>query len=158
MKKITTSAPISEGYVPGLRNKLFFFGSFNPTVRREIVTGVRANQSDIAAGNESIVNSGLFTERGEFARRYRTYNYAGKLDWVLSPSHQLTFSIFGDPTKTNLSSFAFLNIDNNTADSILDYGTRNWAARYSGSLSTTWTLNYLSARAEVISTKLDLLT
>jgi hypothetical protein len=129
------------GYVPGLKDKLFFFGSFNPTVRREIVTGVHANAADIAAGNESIVNSGLFTQRGEFARRYRTYNYAGKLDWVLNPNHQLTFSIFGDPTKTNLSSFAFLNIDNNTADSILDYGTRNWAARYNGSLSPTWTLN-----------------
>ncbi|HET7287525.1 MAG TPA: hypothetical protein VFI71_08645, partial [Pyrinomonadaceae bacterium] len=129
------------GYVPGLKDKLFFFGSFNPTVRREIVTGVRANAADIAAGNESIVNSGLFTQRGEFARRYRTMNYAGKLDWVVNPSHQLTFSIFGDPTKTNLSSFAFLNIDNNTADSILDYGTRNWAVRYNGSLSPSWTLN-----------------
>lgn len=129
------------GYVPGLRNRLFFFGSFNPTVRREIVTGVRANQSDIANGNESIVNSGLFTQRGEFARRYRTYNYAGKLDWVINANHQVTFSIFGDPTETNLSSFAFLNIDNNTADSVLSYGTRNWAVRYNGSLSPTWTLN-----------------
>jgi hypothetical protein len=129
------------GYVPGLKDKLFFFGSFNPTVRREIVTGVRANASDIAAGNGDIVDSGLFTQRGEFARRYRTYNYAGKLDWVLSPNHQFTFSIFGDPTKTNNSSFAFLNIDNNTADSVLDYGTRNLAFRYNGSLSPTWTLN-----------------
>jgi len=129
------------GYVPGLRDKLFFFGSFNPTVRREVVTGVHANESDIAAGNEAIVNSGLFTQRGEFARRYRSYNYAGKLDWVLNPNHQITFSIFGDPTETNLSSFAFLNIDNNTADSVLDYGTRNWAFRYNGSLSPTWTIN-----------------
>ncbi|HEY0762415.1 MAG TPA: carboxypeptidase regulatory-like domain-containing protein [Pyrinomonadaceae bacterium] len=129
------------GYVPGLRNKLFFFGSFNPTVRREIVQGVQANESDIANGNGSIVDSGLFRQRGEFARRYRTLNYAGKLDWVINPSHQVTFSIFGDPTKTNLSSFAFLNIDNNTADSVLDYGTRNWAARYNGSLSPTWTIN-----------------
>ena len=129
------------GYVPGLKNKLFFFGSFNPTVRREIVTGVRANANDISAGNEDVVNSGLFLQRGEFARRYRTLNYAGKLDWVINQSHQLTFSIFGDPTKTNLSSFAFLNIDNNSADSILDYGTRNWAFRYNGSLSNTWTIN-----------------
>jgi hypothetical protein len=129
------------GYVPGLKNKLFFFGSFNPTVRREIVTGVHANASDISAGNKSIVDSGLFLSRGEFARRYRTYNYAGKLDWVINQNHQVTFSIFGDPTKTNLSSFAFLQIDNNTADSVLDYGTRNWAARYNGSLSPTWTVN-----------------
>ncbi|HYK20308.1 MAG TPA: carboxypeptidase regulatory-like domain-containing protein [Pyrinomonadaceae bacterium] len=129
------------GYVPGLRDKLFFFGSFNPTVRREIVQGVSANAADIAAGNGSIVNSGLFLQRGDFARRYRTYNYAGKLDWVVSPSHQFTFSIFGDPTKTNRSAFAFLNTDNSTAGSTLDYGTRNIAFRYNGSLSNTWTLN-----------------
>jgi hypothetical protein len=129
------------GYVPGMKDKLFFFGSFNPTIRREIVQGLSANANDIAAGNESIVNSGLFLQRGEFARRYRTYNYAAKLDYVLNQNHQLTFSIFGDPTKTNLSSFAFLNVDNTTADSILDYGTRNWAVRYNGSLSPTWTLN-----------------
>jgi len=129
------------GYVPGLKDKLFFFGSFNPTVRREIVQGLSANANDIAAGHESIVNSGLFLQRGEFARRYRTYNYAAKVDYVLNPNHQLTFSIFGDPTKTNLSSFAFLNVDNTTADSILDYGTRNWAVRYNGSLSPSWTLN-----------------
>jgi len=129
------------GYVPGLKDKLFFFGSFNPTVRREIVTGTHANAADIAAGNAAIVDSGLFLQRGEFARRYRTYNYAGKVDWVINQNHQVTFSIFGDPTKTNLSSFAFLQIDNNTADSVLDYGTRNWAARYNGSLSPTWTVN-----------------
>ncbi|HJX89933.1 MAG TPA: carboxypeptidase regulatory-like domain-containing protein [Pyrinomonadaceae bacterium] len=129
------------GYVPGLQNRLFFFGSFNPTIRREIVQGVSANASDIAAGNGDAVNSGLFTQRGQFARRYRTYNYAGKLDWVLNPNHQVTFSIFGDPTKTNLSSFSALNIDNTTGDSVLDYGTRNWAVRYNGSLSPTWTLN-----------------
>jgi hypothetical protein len=129
------------GYVPGMKNNLFFFGSFNPTIRREIVQGVSANASDISAGNGDIVNSGLFNSRGEFARRYRTYNYAGKLDWVINPNHQVTFSIFGDPTKTNVSSFSALNIDNTTGDSALDYGTRNWAVRYNGSLSPTWTLN-----------------
>jgi len=129
------------GYVPGLKDRLFFFGSFNPTIRREIVQAVAANASDIAAGNGSIVNSGLFNERGQFARRYRTYNYAGKLDWVVNSNNQITFSIFGDPTKTNLSSFSALNIDNTTGDSVLDYGTRNWAVRYNGSLSPSWTVN-----------------
>ena len=129
------------GYVPGLRDRVFFFGSFNPTVRRELVQGVSANQSDIAGGNESIINSGLFLQRGTFARRYRTYNYAFKTDFVMNQNHQLTFSIFGDPTETNRSSFAFLNTDNPTAESVLEYGTRNWAVRYNGSLSPTWTLN-----------------
>src|SRR5215813_6046112 len=129
------------GYVPGMKNNLFFFGSFNPTIRREIVQGASANAQDMANGNANIVNSGLFLLRGEFARRYRTYNYAAKVDYVLSQNHQFTFSIFGDPTKTNLSSFSTLNIGNTTADSVLDFGTRNWAVRYNGSLSPTWTVN-----------------
>jgi hypothetical protein len=129
------------GYVPGAKNNLFFFGSFNPTIRREIVQGVSGNATDIANGDAAIVDSGLFLSRGRFARRYRSYNYAAKLDYVVNANHQVTFSIFGDPTKTNLSSFSFLNIDNTTADSALDFGTRNWALRYNGSLSPTWTLN-----------------
>jgi hypothetical protein len=129
------------GYVPGAKDRLFFFGSFNPTVRREIVQGVSGNASDIAAGNGPIVDSGLFRLRGEFARRYRTYNYAGKVDYVINSNNQLTFSIFGDPTRTNLSSYSYLNIDNTSTDSVLDFGTRNWALRYNGTLSATWTLN-----------------
>lgn len=115
------------GYVPGAKNHLFFFGSFNPTVRRELVVG--------AAG------SGLRTQLGEHARRFRTYNYAGKIDYNINASHTVAFSIFGDPTKTNNSSFRSLNIDNTSALSTLDFGTRNASLRYNGALSNTWTLS-----------------
>ena len=115
------------GYVPGLKDKLFFFGSFNPSIRREIVIGAEG--------------SGLRTLLGEHARRYRTYNYAAKIDWNINPNHTLAFSIFGDPTKTNLTSHNNLNIDNTTAQSALDFGTRNTAIRYNGALTPTWTLN-----------------
>ena len=115
------------GYVPGLRDKLFFFGSFNPSIRREIVQGAQG--------------SGLRTLLGEHARRFRTLNYAGKVDWNINSDHTLAFSIFGDPTKTNLTSHNNLNIDNTTAQSVLDFGTRNTAVRYNGALSPTWTLS-----------------
>jgi hypothetical protein len=115
------------GYIPGLRNKLFFFGSFNPSVRREIVRGAQG--------------SGISQLLGDYSRRYRTLNYAFKLDYNVNPSHQITFSIFGDPTRTNVAPFAFLNIDNLTAVNSLDYGTRNMAVRYNGSLSPTWTVS-----------------
>lgn len=114
------------GYVPGLRDKMFFFGSFNPTARREIVRG--------AAG------SGLDALLGETHRRYRTLNYAGKIDYNITPAHTLNFSIFGDPTVTNKAPFSTLNIDNTTANSRLELGTRNTSLRYNGSLSPTWTL------------------
>ncbi|HEY6247207.1 MAG TPA: carboxypeptidase regulatory-like domain-containing protein [Pyrinomonadaceae bacterium] len=123
------------GYVPGARNNLFFFGSFNPTVRRDLVRGAEANSLNP-------VDSGLRILRGpEFALRTRTYNYAAKGEWLINSNHQVTFSIFGDPSKTNKSSFRGLTIDNTTADSILDYGTRNMALRYNGTWSPTLTFN-----------------
>src|SRR5215216_6785468 len=123
------------GYVPGARNNLFFFGSFNPTVRRDIVRGAEANTLNP-------VDSGLRIIRGpEFALRTRTYNYAAKAEWLINQNHQITFSIFGDPSKTNKSSFRSLAIDNTTSDSVLDYGTRNIALRYNGTWSPTLTFN-----------------
>lgn len=113
------------GYVPGLRDKLFFFGSFNPTVRRDIFLGARG--------------SGLRTLLGEHHARYRTYNYAGKVDYNINSNHAVAFSIFGDPTETNRSSFRTLNINNTTAQSVLEFGTRNMSIRYNGALSSTWT-------------------
>jgi hypothetical protein len=125
------------GYVPGLRNNLFFFGSFNPSVRREIVRGAARNAMEMANGTGR--DSGLFTLLGDTARRYRTLNYAFKLDYIFNQNHTLAFSIFGDPTRTNLAPIRTLNIDNTTANSKLDLGTRNLSLRYNGTPSPTWT-------------------
>jgi carboxypeptidase family protein len=123
------------GYVPGAKNNLFFFGSFNPSVHRDIVRGAEKNALNTT-------DSGLRTIRGPaFANRTRTYNYAGKVEWLLNQNHQITFSIFGDPSKTNKGSFRTLNTNNTTSDSVLDYGTRNMALRYNGTLTPTTTLN-----------------
>lgn len=113
---------------PIVKNKLFFFTSFNPTVGRAIVRGA--------------TGSGLLTLLGpEYARRTRTFNYAEKLDWNITSNHTLAFSLFGDPSKTNKSPFSSLNIQNATAMSVLDFGTRNAALRYNGSLTPSWTLS-----------------
>ncbi|HEV7473151.1 MAG TPA: TonB-dependent receptor [Pyrinomonadaceae bacterium] len=103
---------------PIVKDKLFFFGSFNPTITRNLLLGAS--------------NSGLFA-LGEHAARTRTYNYALKADWNINQSNSLNFSIFGDPSKTNKSSWFTTNIDNTTAQSQLDFGTRNLSLRYNGS-------------------------
>lgn len=113
---------------PIAKNKLFFFTSFNPTVGRGLVRGA--------------TGSGLLTLLGpEYARRTRTYNYAEKLDWNISSNHTLAFSLFGDPSKTNKAPFSSLNIQNTTAMSVLDFGTRNAALRYNGALTPSWTIS-----------------
>ena len=127
------------GYLPGLRNNLLFFGSFNPTIRREIVRGAARSANDIAHGTGR--DSGLFLLLGDTARRYRTLNYAFKLDYTFNQNNTLAFSIFGDPTRTNLAPIRALNIDNTTANSKLDFGTRNIAVRYNSVISPTWTLS-----------------
>jgi hypothetical protein len=123
------------GPVPGLKDRLFFFGSYNPTLRREIVRGAEG--------------SGLRQIYGDQThRRFFTNNYAFKLDFNATSNHQINFSIFGDPTKTNKAPHNSLNIDNTTANSILDFGTRNTAARYNGTLSSTWTVTAAFSKGE----------
>jgi len=112
---------------PIVRDKLFFFGSFNPTIRRDIVLPP--------------ANVGLFNIVGQHAQRYRSFNYSGKIDWNIHTNHTLSFSMFGDPTKTNLSSFNTLNINNTTAFSKLDYGSHNLSLRYNGVLTPTLTFS-----------------
>src|SRR5215510_16436342 len=117
-----------SGPVPKLKDKLLFFGSFNPSIRREVVRGAEGSGLLAVLGNET-------------HRRTFTKNYAAKVDFNLSSKHQLNFSIFGDPSATNVAPFRTLNIDNTTANSALDFGTRNLAVRYNGSLTSTWTVS-----------------
>jgi Carboxypeptidase regulatory-like domain/TonB-dependent Receptor Plug Domain len=124
----------SESYDAGIdvggpikRDKLFFFGSFNPTVRRDIVLPPPTVD--------------LFNIIGQHVQRYRSLNYSAKIDWNIATNHTLSFSMFGDPTKTNLSSFNTLNINNTTAFSKLDYGSNNTSVRYNGVLTPTFTLS-----------------
>jgi Carboxypeptidase regulatory-like domain len=119
---------------PIVKDKLFFFGSFNPTIRRDIGQGA--------------LGSNLLTLLGDQAQRYRTLNYAGKIDYNINSNHTLAFSIFGDPSKTNVSSFRSLNIDNTTAMSRLDYGTRSIAVRYNGTFGPKTTLSASFSRGD----------
>lgn len=114
------------GYVPGFRDHLFFFGSYNPSWTREFVI--------------SPSTAGLFS-LGTVTQKVLSHNYAGKVTWRLSDNHSFEGSIFGDPSSTNVGSFRTLTIDNHSADSSLEYGSRNLAIRWNGAFSTTWLMN-----------------
>jgi hypothetical protein len=115
------------GYVPlwGLKHHLFYFGNFNPIFNNQYVAP--------AAG------SGLFSiYNGELNRRTNSYDYAGKLTYKINDRHTVESSIFGDPSHTNHVPWSTLNATDTSVNSKWDFGTRNWAVRYDGALSSTW--------------------
>jgi Carboxypeptidase regulatory-like domain len=114
------------GPVPGLRDHLFFFASVDPTWDRSYVLAPPT--------------SALFAH-GPYENRTNTYNYAGKLSWKINDSHEIDFSLFGDPAHTGNSPLRSLTADNNTRFSNWKFGTRNTVARYTGTLSPTWLVN-----------------
>jgi len=119
------------GSVPHLRNNLFFFGSFDPTLNNTYQVAPAA--------------TGLFA-LGELTGKTWVYNYAAKLTYKLNDKHSIEGSVFGDPAHTNDYPWVTLvqgvrGIPNTTNFSKLTYGNRDAVARYNGALSPTWVVN-----------------
>jgi len=119
------------GSVPGLRDKLFFFGSFDPTLN--------------STYQLADPRTGLFS-LGEQTGKTWVYNYAAKLTYKLNDRHSLEGSVFGDPASSNTFPWIALNwgvvgFPNNSNFSKLTYGNRDAVARYNGTLSPTWVIN-----------------
>jgi hypothetical protein len=118
------------GYVPirKLRDHLFYFGNFNPSVSNQYVAPA--------------VGSGLFTAyNGQLQRTKTSYDYAGKLTFKINDRQTVESSVFGDPSHTNNVPWATLNATDKTVNSKWDFGTRNWALRYDGALTSTWLID-----------------
>jgi hypothetical protein len=113
------------GYVPvhGLRDRLFFFGTFNPSQNH--------------AYFQPVIGSGLFATSPLIDRNTTRYDYAGKLTFKLNNSHTIESTVSGDPSHTNPTAFSTLNSDNTSANSKWEYGTRNWAVRYDGAFGNS---------------------
>jgi len=113
------------GYVPlhGLRDRLFFFGTFNPSQNH--------------AYFQPVLGSGLFATSPLIDRNTTRYDYAGKLTFKINNSHTVESTVSGDPSHTNPTAFSTLNSDNTSANSKWEYGTRNWAVRYDGAFGSS---------------------
>jgi Carboxypeptidase regulatory-like domain len=123
------------GYVPGaLKDRLFFFGSFNPSWHRLY---------DVFGTQHGLSGYGPLPQ---VTVPQISYDYAAKLTYKVSDNHVLETSLFGDPTRE--TSFApngpgiwSLAAINTTGYSKLSNGSRNWVVRYNANLSPTWLFN-----------------
>ncbi|HWE52573.1 MAG TPA: TonB-dependent receptor, partial [Bryobacteraceae bacterium] len=113
------------GYVK--KDKLFFYAGFNPTYSQSY------RQADAIYTNSAL---------GVINVQTRTLNYAAKLNWNISSSHQLEGSVFSDPAiiPTNYVRISSLSSNNNLSTSSLDFGSRTWGSRYNGAFGPTWLL------------------
>jgi hypothetical protein len=137
------------GYVPvgGLKDRLFFFGTFNPSWNHAYF-----KPAIYATGQPS----GLFTTNPLIDHVARRYDYAGKLTFKINNSHTVESTVSGDPSYTDASAFSNLAINNNSGFSKQDYGTRQWATRYDGAFGSsllvdaafTWSWNHFNETAQ----------
>ncbi len=128
------------GSIPPLRDKLFFFGSVDPT-----------NNMTYQIAPPT---TGLF-ELGQLSGNTWVYNYAGKLTFKINDKNTIEGSVFGDPSYSNTFPWVRLNegvkgIPNTTQFSKLTYGSRDVVRRahsrplgFSTSLSRGSTINSL---------------
>jgi Carboxypeptidase regulatory-like domain/TonB dependent receptor-like, beta-barrel/TonB-dependent Receptor Plug Domain len=119
---------------PIMKDKLFFFGSFNP--QYETRTFVAPPGFPLAS-------------QGPIDRKRHTLAYAGKLTWQVTPNHRFDVSAFGDPAKGALGPQRFTAL---TADeryfSSIDYGGHNQSVHYDGILNRNWLIEASYAHAK----------
>jgi Carboxypeptidase regulatory-like domain len=129
------------GYIPGFKNNLFFFGSYNPTLNTDYSTPPQF--AGTTAIEPTQVPVGLFTEFNGKPIYTRAFinNYAGKLTFKINDMHSIESSVFGDPASTNNTAFRVVNAQDTSVFSSQKYGTRNFITRYNGSFSPTWLVN-----------------
>jgi hypothetical protein len=132
------------GPVPGMKDHLFFFGTFNPQWNRDYNQFAQyINPSDLGTPVGGILPGPTQTRLGNYEVPARVYSYAGKGTLRLNDKHQFEASLFGDPTYTenNANGNAGPQTASTTTFDKLQYGTRNLAVRYNGTFSPTWLLN-----------------
>jgi hypothetical protein len=110
---------------PVMKDKLFFFGAFNPQYQRRKFTAPTGFP---------------LASLGEVERKRRIYSYAGKLSWQASSNHRFDATVFGDPSHGDVGPqrTTALTANNRTRFSELEYGGHQQSLRYDGIMTRSW--------------------
>src|SRR5688572_22953901 len=125
---------------PIIRNRLFFFGAFNPSWETR----------------EFKAPAGFPLESLGFVERKRSnLNYSAKGTWQIASSHRLDASFFGDPSEGELGPQRLSALTAQTTSrysSIEKFGGNNQTVRYDGVLSPTFLIeaSWANARNQII--------
>jgi hypothetical protein len=120
---------------PIVRDKLFFFGAFNPQYQ---------TQTFIAPDGFPLQSL------GNVDRKRRILSYAGKITWQVNSNHRFDVSLFGDPSHGDNGPQRFTSLLANTTSQFSElkkYGGNNQMYRYDGILTPNWFVEASFARA-----------
>ena len=114
------------GYVPHFRDKIFFFGAFNPSL-----------DQNINFANPNFPYAPI-VQHGPFAYSTTALSWAGKLTFNINSKIQFEMASFGDPSKHNSvpNTLSTTNIPSSTSS--YQYGTRDSLARINVTITPTW--------------------
>jgi hypothetical protein len=118
------------GPVPGLKNKMFFFGAFDPSLNQDVA--------------EAPVGTPL-ASHGPYAYSATTLSWASKLTWQPWMNTQIEASTFGDPAhhnqipgptwETGLAAASAASVGTR-----YNYGSRDSVGRISQAITPSWTV------------------
>lgn len=122
------------GYVPGMKDKLFFFGAFDPSLNSAFVTANPNSPSQSLA-------------LGTLHSNTTTVSYAGKLAWKVTDRTNLELTAFGDPARHNAVPNLWVSPDGLsspaplTTYSSFNFGSEDYLARIDAAVTPTWTVD-----------------
>jgi outer membrane receptor protein involved in Fe transport len=109
---------------PIMRDRLWFFGAYNPSRRT----------TDVGAAQPLVGDPATTFEQ-------ETTFYAGKLTFAVTPNHNLVGTVFGDPTTQDGWLVLGLNAPAAEFDAATwtqDIGSNNYNLRYNGIMNQNW--------------------
>jgi len=121
------------GYLPHFRDKIFFFGAFNPSLDQNI------NQADPNFTFTGAPASGApVVTHGPFAYSTTAMSWAGKLTFQLSPKLQFEAAAFGDPSRHNQVPNTLSTANLPSSLSSYQYGSRDSLIRFNSVITPSW--------------------
>jgi hypothetical protein len=121
------------GYIPGLKDKMFFFGAFNPSLDQDIrIASPFFTYPGVPSAGAPVVT------HGPFAYSQTTLSWAGKITYSPTAKFQLELASFGDPSKHNVvpNSLHVANVP--TSLSSYQWGARDSLARINYTITPSW--------------------
>ena len=120
---------------PLMKDKIFFFGAFNPQYQNRTFTAPPTNPR---------------APNGSFERKRQIMSYAGKITWQASSNHRFDLTAFGDPASGDLGPQREGNLRTQGPEAFSElakYGGHNQVLKYDGILSRNWLIEGSVARA-----------